>query len=101
MYASSRRILKVECDRQNIPYIYGAILGWVAQTAISMPGDGLLDMLYPQNAAVTSKTSLSFTPPFCAAMQVALCVKLLCGRDVEPGRVYYFDLLEFEFETLF
>lgn len=98
---ASRKMLKVECDRQNIPYIYGAILGWSAQAAISLPGDGLLDMLYPEGAVVKSKTSLSFTPPFCAAMQVALCVKLLCGREVEAGKLYFFDLADFEFEKLF
>ena len=36
-----------------------------------------------------------------AALQTALCVKLLCGRPVEPGRLYYFDLLDMDFETLF
>lgn len=98
---ASRRILKAECDRQGIPYIYGAILGWNAQAAISMPGDNFLDLLYPSDAAVKSKTSLSFTPPFCAAMQVALCTKLLCGREVETGKLYYFDLSDFDFEKLF
>ncbi len=98
---ASRRLLKAECDRQGIPYIYGAIHGWTAQCAVSLPGDGLLDRLYPATAVVSDKASLAFTPPFCAAMQVALCVKLLCGRKVEPGKLYYTDLDDFEFETLF
>lgn len=98
---ASRRLLKAECDRQGIPYIYGAIHGWTAQCAVSLPGDGLLDRLYPATAVVSDKASLAFTPPFCAAMQVALCVKFLCGRKVEPGKLYYTDLDDFEFETLF
>lgn len=97
----ARRLLKAECDRQSIPYIYGAITAWTAQAAVSMPGDGFLDMLYPTDVAVKSKSSLSFTPAFCAAMQVSLCVKMLCGRKVEAGKLYYADLSDMEFETLF
>ena len=33
-------------------------------------------------------------------MQVSLCVKLLLGRPVETGRVFYFDLLNLEYETI-
>ena len=33
-------------------------------------------------------------------MQVFLCVKLLLGRPVETGRVFYFDLLNLEYETI-
>ena len=42
----------------------------------------------------------SFTPALCASMQTALCVKLLLGRPVETGTIYYFDLLNQEFETI-
>lgn len=97
----SRRLLKAECDRQGIPYIYGAISGWTAQAAVSLPGDGLLDILYPEGAAVTGNSSLSFTPALCAALQCSLCVRLLCGKDVECGKLYCFDLQEMEFEKLF
>ena len=38
----SRRILAAACERAGIPYIYGAIQGWVAQAAISMPGEDLI-----------------------------------------------------------
>ena len=33
-------------------------------------------------------------------MQAALCAKLLCGRPVESGKLYYFDLQDMEFETI-
>ena len=33
-------------------------------------------------------------------MQVSLCVKLLLGRPVETGRVFYFHLLNLEYETI-
>ena len=98
---ASRRILAKACSELGIPFVHGAICGWTAQVGISMPGGGLIDLLYPEGAALTSKASLSFTPPFCAAMQAALCVKLLCGREVQTGRLYYADLLNMEFEAIF
>ena len=96
----SRRILAAACEKANIPYIYGAIQGWVAQAAISMPGDHLIDALYPEEIEITDKSVLSFTPALCASMQTALCVKWLLGRSVETGTIYYFDLLNLEFETI-
>ena len=96
----SRRILAKECERAGIPYIYGAVNGWVAQAAISMPGDHLVEKLYPEGSVLKNKSVLSFTPALCASMQVSLCVKLLRGRPVETGKLYYFDLLNQEYETI-
>ena len=96
----SRRILAAACEKANIPYIYGAIQGWVAQAAISMPGDHLIDTLYPEEIEITDKSVLSFTPALCASMQVCLCVKLLTGLPVETGTISYFDLLNQEFEKI-
>ena len=98
---ASRKILAKACADANIPMVHGAICGWTAQAAISFPGDGLMDLLYPEHVMLGSKSSLSFTPAFCAAIQLALCIKLLCGREVESGKVYYADLLDMEFETIF
>ena len=97
---ASRRILSAACERANIPYIYGAIQGWIAQAAISMPGDHLIDTLYPEEIEITDKSVLSFTPALCASMQTALSVKWLLGRSVGTGTIYYFDLLNQEFETI-
>ena len=96
----SRRILAKECARSGIPYVYGAVSSWVAQAAVSIPGDGLVEALYPEGAVLKNKSVLSFTPALCASMQVALCVKLLLGRPVETGTVFYFDLLNQEFEAI-
>ena len=96
----SRRILAAACEKATIPYVYGAISGWVAQAAVSMPGDRLIDRLYPQEIELGDKSVLSFTPALCASMQTALCVKLLTGRAVETGKIYYFDILNQEFETI-
>ena len=96
----SRRILSAACEAANIPYIYGAIQGWVAQAGISMPGEDLIGKLFPQEVEIHDKSVLSFTPALCASMQVALCVKLLTGRSAESGKIYYADLLNQEFETI-
>ena len=96
----SRKILANACSQAAIPYIYGAIQGWVCQAAISMPGDGLIDTLFPSHVEITDKSVLSFTPALCASLQASLCVKLLLGKPVRTGILYYFDLLNQEFETI-
>ena len=97
---ASRKILASACSEAGIPYIYGAISGWVSQAAVSMPGDNLVQKLYPEGTVLRDKSVLSFTPALCASLQVSLCVKLLTGRPVENGKIYYFDLLNQEFETI-
>ena len=96
----SRRLLAAACEEAGIPYVYGAIQGWVAQAAVSLPGENLIGKLFPQEVEIRDKSVLSFTPALCASMQSALCVKLLVGRPVETGTIYYFDLLNQEFETI-
>ena len=98
---ASRRMLAKACAQAQIPLIHGAICGWSAQAAIVLPGDGLIEKIYPEGAVLTSKTSLSFTPPFCAALQTALCVRFLIGREIETGKLYVADLLDMELESLF
>ena len=95
-----RRLLAAACEKAGIPLVYGAISGWVAQAALSLPGDKLVEKLYPEDIVVRDKSVLSFTPALCASMQAALCIKYLAGRPVEAGRIYYFDLLNQEFETI-
>ena len=96
----ARRLLAGACEEAGIPYVYGAISGWVAQAGISMPGEQLIEKLFPEGVEARDKSVLSFTPALCAAMQVSLCVKLLAGRPVETGTLFYFDLLNQEFETI-
>ena len=96
----SRKILATACAEAGIPYVYGAIQGWVAQAAISMPEDHLIDMLYPEDVKISDKSVLSFTPALCASLQTALCIRFLTGRPVATGTICYFDLLNQEFETI-
>ena len=96
----TRRVLESACEQMNIPYIYGAIHGWVAQAALSMPGDGLVALLFPQDVVIGDKSVLSFTPALCAAMQACLCVKLLTGKAVETGVLHYTDLFYEEYTQI-
>lgn len=96
----TRLLVERVCGELGIPYVFGAIEGWVAQAGVSMPGDGLARRLYPEGTTPSGKSVLSFTPALCAAVQTALCVKLLTGGEVESGKLYYFDLLHQEFETI-
>ena len=96
----SRKLLKAACDAAGVPLLFGAVGGWVAQAAVSLPGDALPELLYPEDYAQEDKSVLPFTPALGAAMQAALCAKLLCGRSVEPGRLYSFDLLQMDFRSI-
>ncbi|MEE0510572.1 MAG: ThiF family adenylyltransferase [Peptococcaceae bacterium] len=96
----SRRILAKTAAKLDIPVVYGAICGWVAQAAIYLPEEPLMDILYPERARLTDKSVLSFTPALCASMQMSLAVKCLLKRPVSSGTVYYVDLLNQEFEKL-
>lgn len=95
-----RRLLASACEKAGIPLVYGAISGWVAQAALSMPGDRLVETLYPEDIVVKDKSVLSFTPSLCASMQASLCIRYLTGRPVPSGTILYFDLLNQEFETI-
>ena len=97
----ARRLLAHACAEAGIPLIHGAICAWSAQAAVVMPGDDLIDRIYPEGVSLSSKASLSCTPPFCAALQTALCTRLLTGRPLETGRLYVADLLNMELESLF
>jgi molybdopterin/thiamine biosynthesis adenylyltransferase len=96
----SRRVLAARCEKLGLPLVYGAISGWVAQAAISLPGDNFIEKLYPEGVEIKDKSALSFTPALCAAMQCALATRLLCGREIKSSSLKYFDLLNMEFETI-
>lgn len=97
---SARIMLSDVCAQLQLPLIHGAISGWTAQAAISAPGDNLIHRLYENNTSEAAPSSLSFTPALCAAMQAALCTKLLSGRAVSFGKLYMMDLLDMEFQEI-
>ena len=88
----ARFIMEDAAQRAGIPVIHGAIEGWSAQCMIVPPGSGLLHSLYVDKNGEFSKTSLPMTAAFCAAMECALAVKVLCKRDTEAGKLFVSSL---------
>ena len=97
----ARWLLEDACARQSVPIVHGAIHGWSAQVLVAQPGSGLLHRLYPKDVPSVDKSSLPFTPPFCAAVQAAEAVKLLCGRSAElSGKLLMADLRSLDWTIL-
>lgn len=96
----ARLWLEDACEKQNITIIHGAILGWNVQAAVVPPGSRLLHQLY-QHGASSQKTSLPFTPAFCAAIESAEAVKYLCGRESDlSGKLLLADLQSLEWDII-
>lgn len=100
--APARLILEDACARAGAAIVHGAIQGWSVQVSVVPAGSGLLRRLYGSSAkAPAEKTSLPFTPPFCAAVQAAEAVKLLCGRPSElEGKLLLADLRRMDWDIL-
>ncbi len=98
---NSRRLLGRMCGRLQIPLVHGAIRGWTAQVAVIPPGTGMMDRLYPKDAAPLDKSSLPFTPAFCAALEAAEAVKLLVGRESPlEGKLLVANLDDMDFNVV-
>lgn len=76
-----RLLLEDICEQQNIPLVHGAILGELVQVGVVPPGSKMLHHLYA-NASFgkNSKSSISYTPACCAAIQCSQALKLLLGQ---------------------
>ena len=90
----SRLLLEKCAEEQNIPLIHGAMQDWLTQIAVVMPGDRTLERLY--GAFTPPPPSVpSFTPAFCASLQVSETVKLLCGKEtLARGQILVYDLFD-------
>ena len=100
--APARLLLADACARRGVTLVHGAVQGWSVQAAVVPPGSGLLHRLYAGQPAQNSiKTVLPFTAAFCAAVQAAQAVRLLCDRPAElSGRLLLADLEQMEFDTV-
>ena len=83
---ASRHILEDAAANAHLAIVHGAISGWDLQVMLVEPGSGMLHKLYPVGSAPGTKTSLPFTPAACAALQVSMAVRYLCGRSTEHDR---------------
>ena len=94
----SRLLMEDICEKEQVPMIHGAILGWNLQVTTCLPGSRTLHRLYTDisshaNDDKSLKTSLSFTPAACAAIQTAEALKLLTGQEPSlAGKVFIMNL---------
>jgi len=79
--AVSRKALAGACRETGTALAHGAVAGWRAQAALVRPGGPLYDILYATGATKQPEGALPFAAAAAAAMQAALAVGYLCGRE--------------------
>ena len=96
----ARITLEKVCAKLGKTIVHGAIAGNSVQVCVVPPGSGILENLY-KNAGETPKTSLSFTPPYCASIQCAEAIKILLGKEPAlSGKLLISDMDSFETEII-
>ena len=85
----SRLMLEAAASDAGVYMVHGAISGWDLQTMLVPPGSGLLSSIYAGMPEDDTRTSLSFTPAACAAVEVSLAVRYLCGLDIPSEGTLY------------
>jgi molybdopterin-synthase adenylyltransferase len=96
----ARRDLAALCNRQGIPLVHGAVNGWHGQVGVQLPGDDLINRLYPERLADRQQpfSVLSFTVAVVASFQAAETVKLLLGLPSSLSDSWlHIDLKDTEF----
>ena len=97
---AARRLLARTCAELSVPMVYGAIGDTNCQVCVLYPGDGdVLDLLYPADSAKKIAT-VSYTPAFCAAMQISAVHRILLNEPVEGRKLYISDLSGMDFEAV-
>ena len=97
----ARHILEDVATQAGLAIVHGAICGWDLQVMLVRPGTRMLHQLYPEGSAPGTKTSLPFTPAACAALQVSMAVRYLCGRGTEQdGDLFIGSLKDLSFESV-
>jgi molybdopterin/thiamine biosynthesis adenylyltransferase len=109
----SRLVIEKAANDAGIPLVHGAVEEWNAQICVVFPGDFTLSMIYSGDSAETpvaempaagnpkKPSVLSFTPAFCAAVQVSQAVKTLLNREnILRRRLLTVDLLENNFTVI-
>ncbi len=100
----SRRIIEMAAEKLDIPMVFGAIAGWYAQVCTIMPGDRMIQKLYPEDVNKGAETHLgnpSFTPALAASIQVAEAIKVLLGKGpLLRNKVLSINLLDHEYQVI-
>lgn len=98
---TARRDLAALCKHRQMPLVHGAVNGWYGQVGVQLPGDDLIDRLYPRRdgaAATQPPPVLCFTVAVVASLQAAEVVKIALGLPSPlQGSWMHVDLKEGEF----
>ncbi len=101
---STRKVVAAAANALNIPMVFGAIAGWYAQVGTIMPGDRLLERIYPDEVEKGAETLLgnpSFTPALAASLQVAEALKVLLGKEgVLRNKLLIVNTLDHEYQVI-
>lgn len=101
---SSRRTVETTASRLGIPVVFAAIAGWYAQLGTVMPGQKLMDKIYPAGVEKGAETQLgnpSFTPALAASLQVAETLKILLDKEgVLSNKLLMINSLEHEYQVI-
>ena len=100
----SRRVLQAACEQASLPLVHGAVAGWRGQVCVVLPGEKLLDNLYPSQAMERGEEArqgtLSFTAATVGSIQASLAVNQLLRKMIWGKKVLLIDLLEIQFQTI-
>ncbi len=79
----TRKLLANVCKQLNVPFVYGAISGWLGQACTIMPEDyPVLDIIYPNENIKGIGGNPSFSPALVASIQVSEVIKILSGSGI-------------------
>ena len=98
----TRLLAEKAASALGIPLVHGAVKEWGAQICTIFPGDSLLSLLYSSVKGEFEKPSVvSFTPAFCASLQVSEAVKVLLNKDtVLRRKLLIADMKNNSFEVI-
>lgn len=90
----TKTLLAFTCSEEKVPFIHGAIGGWMGQCSTSKN----LEEVYKDGEKGAEKQSgnLPMTAAFCACLQASLVLKTLLGKPVLDDSLLFFDLYDME-----
>ncbi len=101
---SSRKNLQAACEETGLALVHGAVAGWRGQVCVILPGEKLLDKLYPNPMAERGEEAkqgtLSFTAATLGSIQASLVINQLLHPKDWGGRVLLIDLKELLFHMI-
>ena len=101
---SSRRVVEQAAETLGIPMVFGAIAGWYAQVCTILPGDRMVEKIFPEEVNKGAEIQLgnpSFTPALAASIQVAEGLKILLGKGTPlRNKLLMINLLDQQYEII-